>query len=311
MQRDNGPPAGCASCRHQHKKCNESCVLAPYLTLDKNLEFQAVHKVFGVGNVAKIVKSLDAEDRGRAVESLVWEANCRQNDPVLGSYGEFMRLSEELDKYRTLYWNNIHAQGNMSMNMNANVSVAVLPANSYAGYGYPTMQSAGALRGEIGYPTMQSAGALRGEIGYPTMQSAGALRGEIGYDYPYVQGTDGFKEESNRSALSLPLQYGVQINENLKDGSNDGSVIVPQRYSTRGAVVASSDITIHELLLSSNEFTGSDHVDNSITASPQLQRIPNKDPARKMTRLFYTKSALTFDRDNSVGCSSASNNEFG
>ncbi|GAB2288693.1 hypothetical protein Dimus_023009 [Dionaea muscipula] len=42
-----------------------------------------VHKVFGVGNVRKIIKSLSEEDRKRAADSLVWEAFCRRKDPVL------------------------------------------------------------------------------------------------------------------------------------------------------------------------------------------------------------------------------------
>ncbi|KAK1388858.1 LOB domain-containing protein [Heracleum sosnowskyi] len=208
MQRDNGSPAACAACRHQRKKCTENCVLAPYFTIEKNKEFQAVHKLFGVSNVAKIVKSLDLEDRQRAVDSLVWEATCRQNDPILGSYAEFKRVSEELDKYKAHYWNNYHAPGNMSMNMNMNrnISVALVPANSYPVYGYPNQ----------------------------TLQSAGQLRDEISYNYPYVQNTEGLKEESNNSTVILPQKYGVQNAENLKDERNDGSVVLQRRYSTSG-----------------------------------------------------------------------------
>ncbi|KAJ0637745.1 putative transcription factor AS2-LOB family [Helianthus annuus] len=103
-----GVPA-CASCRHQRKKCTEKCVLAPFFPADKTQDFQAVHKVFGVSNVTKLVKDLSREDAKKAVDSLVWEANCRLKDPVLGPLGEFQRVSEELGAYKTQYQQaNIH-----------------------------------------------------------------------------------------------------------------------------------------------------------------------------------------------------------
>ena len=100
MQRHNlgalQPAPACAACKHQRKKCHETCPLAPYFPADQNREFQAVHKVFGVSNVTKMVKNVREEDRRKAVESLVWEAVCRQNDPVLGPFGEYKRVLEEL-----------------------------------------------------------------------------------------------------------------------------------------------------------------------------------------------------------------------
>uniref|UniRef100_A0A0A0LMR3 LOB domain-containing protein n=1 Tax=Cucumis sativus TaxID=3659 RepID=A0A0A0LMR3_CUCSA len=100
MQKHNngvlqGTPA-CAACKHQRKKCHETCPLAPYFPAERNREFQAVHKVFGVSNVTKMVKNVREEDKRKAVDSLIWEAVCRQNDPVLGPYGEYKRVLEEM-----------------------------------------------------------------------------------------------------------------------------------------------------------------------------------------------------------------------
>ncbi|XP_059451005.1 LOB domain-containing protein 2 [Corylus avellana] len=90
----------CAACKHQRKRCTEGCILAPYFPAHRSREFQAVHKLFGVSNVTKIVKSLKEDDRKMAVDSLVWEASCRQKDPVLGPYGEYRKVSEELNMFR-------------------------------------------------------------------------------------------------------------------------------------------------------------------------------------------------------------------
>lgn len=98
---NNGTHPACAACKHQRKKCSEECILAKYFPANRAREFQAVHKVFGVSNVTKIVRNVGEEDRHRVAESLIWEALCRQKDPILGSYGEFKRVYEELKVYRS------------------------------------------------------------------------------------------------------------------------------------------------------------------------------------------------------------------
>ncbi|CAI9754908.1 unnamed protein product [Fraxinus pennsylvanica] len=102
MQRANGTSA-CASCKHQRKKCTEKCILAPFFPINKTREFQGVHKVFGVSNVTKIVMNLEEENRKQAIDSLIWEAFCRQKDPVLGPYGEYKKVCEELRLYKNQY----------------------------------------------------------------------------------------------------------------------------------------------------------------------------------------------------------------
>ena len=98
MQRSNGgSPAACAACKHQRKRCDNNCALAPFFPASKTREFQAVHKVYGMSNVIKILRSIEREEeRRRAADSLVWEAFCRQRDPVLGSYGELKKVAEEV-----------------------------------------------------------------------------------------------------------------------------------------------------------------------------------------------------------------------
>ncbi|KAL3821433.1 hypothetical protein ACJIZ3_007338 [Penstemon smallii] len=117
MQRitNNTSASACASCKHQRKKCTEKCVLAPFFPVEKTRDFQAVHRVFGVSNVTKIIVNLNEQDRRRAVESLVWEAVCRQKDPILGPYGEYRRVCEELRLYKIHYQQilQLHTQGNL------------------------------------------------------------------------------------------------------------------------------------------------------------------------------------------------------
>ncbi|CAI0461080.1 unnamed protein product [Linum tenue] len=90
-----GSHPACASCKHQRKKCAEDCILAAVFPAEKTREFQAVHKVFGVSNVIKMMRRVEARDRERVAESLIWEAASRENDPVLGALRQFQRLQEE------------------------------------------------------------------------------------------------------------------------------------------------------------------------------------------------------------------------
>ncbi|KAF8411009.1 hypothetical protein HHK36_003548 [Tetracentron sinense] len=104
MQKNNGVPEpgsglhqACAACKHQRKKCRETCVLAPFFPPSKIQDFQAVQKVFGVRNVQRMLNKLETRDQQqKAVESLVWEARCRTIDPVNGCFGEFKKVSSEL-----------------------------------------------------------------------------------------------------------------------------------------------------------------------------------------------------------------------
>ncbi|GFP78775.1 LOB domain-containing protein 2 [Phtheirospermum japonicum] len=119
MQRSNGGgPSACASCKHQRKKCTNKCVLAPFFPVEKTREFQAVHKVFGVSNVTKIITNLKDEERRVAVDSLVWEALCRQKDPVRGPYGDYQRICEE--SIGLMGWSNNNNNSSKVMSINNN-----------------------------------------------------------------------------------------------------------------------------------------------------------------------------------------------
>ncbi|XP_043687501.1 LOB domain-containing protein 2-like [Telopea speciosissima] len=132
MQKNNvggGLHQACAACKHQRKKCRENCVLAPFFPAEQSQNFQAVHKVFGVSNVQKIVKSLESyEQRVKAVESLIWEANLRQKDPIHGSYGEYNKVLDELRLLRAtsgfVGWNsNSNGLGQIGMGMGMGIGM--------------------------------------------------------------------------------------------------------------------------------------------------------------------------------------------
>lgn len=94
----------CAACKHQRKKCKkETCVLAPFFPASKTKEFEAVHKVYGVCNLQRMIQAVDTrEERFILVDSLIWEANCRLRDPVHGCSADYKRLQAEKNKLQLL-----------------------------------------------------------------------------------------------------------------------------------------------------------------------------------------------------------------
>ncbi|KAF3328828.1 LOB domain-containing protein 7-like protein [Carex littledalei] len=102
-QQVSGGGGACAACKHQRRKCEKGCELANYFPSEKMKEFKAVHKVFGVSNLAKLIKANSTEQaRHRAAATLTWEAEWREKEPVEGCYKEVQMLRCEIQRLREI-----------------------------------------------------------------------------------------------------------------------------------------------------------------------------------------------------------------
>ncbi|XP_059067428.1 LOB domain-containing protein 1-like [Cryptomeria japonica] len=77
-------PLACAACRFQRKKCSAQCLLAPHFPPDDLQRVMIVNQVYGISRVLKLLKDIEPEQRADAVNSLVYEASARVEDPVYG-----------------------------------------------------------------------------------------------------------------------------------------------------------------------------------------------------------------------------------
>ncbi|KVH91178.1 lateral organ boundaries domain-containing protein [Cynara cardunculus var. scolymus] len=79
-----GGGSPCGACKFLRRKCVKGCVFAPYFKSDDGgtAEFEAVHRVFGARNAAKLLLITPANRRLDAVVSLCYEAVSRVKDPV-------------------------------------------------------------------------------------------------------------------------------------------------------------------------------------------------------------------------------------
>ncbi|KAI9086466.1 hypothetical protein K1719_031550 [Acacia pycnantha] len=91
-----GTTQACAACKYQRRKCTPECLLAPYFPAEQPKVFQNVHKLFGVSNIKKMLKTLDPAKRKIAMDSIICQANFREKYPVRGCYEEICRLRYQI-----------------------------------------------------------------------------------------------------------------------------------------------------------------------------------------------------------------------
>ncbi|KAI9117438.1 hypothetical protein K1719_011604 [Acacia pycnantha] len=96
MTLKGGTKQACAACKFQRRKCTPECVLAPYFPADQPKAFQNVHKLFGVSNVEKILKTMDPSQKKIAMESIICQSNFRDKYPVHGCWEEICRLNYQI-----------------------------------------------------------------------------------------------------------------------------------------------------------------------------------------------------------------------
>ncbi|KDP31190.1 hypothetical protein JCGZ_11566 [Jatropha curcas] len=92
MTLKGGTSQACAACKYQRRKCSSECPLAPYFPPDQPKMFQNAHKLFGVSNILKIIKDLDAPQKAEAMRSIIYQANIRDRFPVHGCWGIICQL---------------------------------------------------------------------------------------------------------------------------------------------------------------------------------------------------------------------------
>ncbi|EFH59114.1 LOB domain family protein [Arabidopsis lyrata subsp. lyrata] len=90
----------CAACKYQRRKCAPDCLLAPYFPHDRHRQFLNAHKLFGVSNITKIIKSLTPPEKDAAMHTIMFQSDARASDPVDGCYGIIRKLQYQIEYTR-------------------------------------------------------------------------------------------------------------------------------------------------------------------------------------------------------------------
>ncbi|GMH09040.1 hypothetical protein Nepgr_010880 [Nepenthes gracilis] len=86
----------CAACKYLRKKCPPDCIFSPLFPASDPQRFAHIHRIYGAGNIARMLQKLPAHLRAQAAESLSFEARCRIEDPVYGCVKIISQLQQEI-----------------------------------------------------------------------------------------------------------------------------------------------------------------------------------------------------------------------
>ncbi|CAN4101134.1 unnamed protein product [Withania somnifera] len=86
----------CSACKLLRRRCTKECIFLPHFPAAEPHKFIAVHRIFGAGNISKMLQEIPMDNREDAVISMVYEATARLRDPVYGSVGIISALQEHV-----------------------------------------------------------------------------------------------------------------------------------------------------------------------------------------------------------------------
>ncbi|KAI0524255.1 hypothetical protein KFK09_003620 [Dendrobium nobile] len=87
--------SACAACKYQRRRCTPDCTLAPHFPANNPRQFLNVHRLFGVSNILKILKTVEPHLHKEAMASIIFQANARARDPVGGCYRIILQLQHQ------------------------------------------------------------------------------------------------------------------------------------------------------------------------------------------------------------------------
>ncbi|KAM0018874.1 putative transcription factor AS2-LOB family [Helianthus debilis subsp. tardiflorus] len=105
----------CAACKHQRKRCTPECALAPHFRPEHPKVFKNAHKLFGVRNILRILEQINPDHKTEAMQTLIYEANMRDQFPVHGCLNVICDLQYQIrqaeeELYNVLTWLSFYKQ---------------------------------------------------------------------------------------------------------------------------------------------------------------------------------------------------------
>ncbi|PPR87285.1 hypothetical protein GOBAR_AA33406 [Gossypium barbadense] len=88
----------CSACKYQRRRCRADCPFAPYFPHGREQQFKNMHKLFGMNNVIKLIRTLkDPSTKDIAMRTIVVESDMRAKDPVGGCYRVIQELQHQIE----------------------------------------------------------------------------------------------------------------------------------------------------------------------------------------------------------------------
>eukprot|EP00253_Pinus_taeda_P032872 PITA_32872 len=85
-------------CKMEQKECLDNCAILYSFVSNDLHKFSILHQVFGACNVVKLIQDLPWDQGVEAINSMVYEASARIQDPVFGCAGIIHRLQLQISE---------------------------------------------------------------------------------------------------------------------------------------------------------------------------------------------------------------------
>ncbi|KAJ8640627.1 hypothetical protein MRB53_017321 [Persea americana] len=86
----------CAACEFHGRRCYENCIFAPYFPSTDPERFESVNRIYGARTVGTMLQQTPVHLREDTVETMLFEARARIEDPIYGSVGIISRMQHEI-----------------------------------------------------------------------------------------------------------------------------------------------------------------------------------------------------------------------
>ncbi|KAK1576024.1 hypothetical protein Q3G72_010210 [Acer saccharum] len=197
----------CAACKLLRRRCDEDCPFAPYFPPHEPQKFAVVHKIFGASSVTKMLQEVPEHKRGDTANSLVFEANLRIADPVLGSMGAILTLQQQVQALQEEVFttrnriHNLQYREAMATRNNANI----LPTNSGVQLPAATPSFSQLLQQQPHPPPPPPPPPLQPPIDVSSTSSSSSNNLRILYTPPTSSNPRGYSPISNDLNADLPF----------------------------------------------------------------------------------------------------------
>ncbi|TKY68558.1 LOB domain-containing protein 28 [Spatholobus suberectus] len=96
MNEENRDYYACPLCRHQRRRHDDNCVFGQYFPDNRSTDFERACRLFGLGNLLRLMRSVEPSERQVVADSILREANTWANDPIRGAFGHAVNLTSEI-----------------------------------------------------------------------------------------------------------------------------------------------------------------------------------------------------------------------
>lgn len=122
----------CGACKYVKRRCLPECIFAPHFSHAEGVDhFVSIHKIFGASKLTKFLSELHPSYHAATVQSILYEAQARLQNPIYGCISEILFLHQQVEMLQAQVANLQAALTTMEMQLHSTqLQPNMLPSNN-------------------------------------------------------------------------------------------------------------------------------------------------------------------------------------